>query len=537
MGKVSTDRLRTAQVVAVVVLAALLHFIRFGYDFGASDQDELVPAALHALDNDILNADWFVRSQATTFNVRTPTVAALTIAGAAIGILPAVLLFYIIAFGLAATGIVRLVRQLSGSAVAAAVAPIVVLVLTPGFTVGGNDVTSSVFVPSMMAWGLVIHGIVATLQRKPLRAGLLFGVGVLFQPLVGLLVAGTTTTAVLLRKSARAWAIANLTTLIVGSPLLLAIARDQLTSAAAVPAATIFHILVEVRAPHHFLPAAFPAGAWIRFGALAAGGVACILAAPRLRQHRADLVAIFGIAFVACTCYVLAVESASMLTVAKMQLFKLTVLVKILSIAAICIVAAALVERIPGVRVERMLALIPGVALVGCLLVTAVVQFQPQLLERRVAMLARAEDPWSDLYRWAAIETDNNAVFAVPPSNSSFRTWARRAIVVNFKAFPFQDTGMVEWYRRIRDTSDHPALASGYVPAADLDIAYEQLGEVDLTRLAELYGFTYVARTTPLVGVPADSSSRWTLVYPPDEAADDAGPRVYAFVPRTIVIP
>ena len=538
MADTPTGSLRAVQIVTIVLLTALVHFLRFGYDFGVSDQDELVPAALHALDTDVLNADWFVRSQAAEFNVRTPTVAVLSILGYAFGIRFAVTLLYVVAFVLAATGIVRLTRHLSGSALAAVLAPVVVLVLTPRFTVGGNDVTASIFVPSMMAWGIAIHGVVATLEGKALRGGLLFGLAVLFQPLAGILVAGTTATAILPRRiaqvglprSLREWGMTLLTTAIMGSPLLIAIAADQISSAGAFPAETIFHILVEVRAPHHFLPSAFPLASWLRFGALSGAGLACVLAAPRLRIHRSDILTVYAITAIACALYTFAVEVGGSLTVAKMQLFKLTVLVKILAGTATCVALIDYFERIPA-RANRSWSPILVATVLGCIVTSAVVLFKPDLVKGRVALAARAGDPWSAVYEWASAETDKDAVFAVPPSNSSFRSWARRPIVSNFKAFAFQDSGMVEWYRRISDLTRHPGLQHGYVSPGDLDASYERLTGADLTQLADRYGISYVARSTPLGAAPNDSTSRWSRVYPPVGADASRQPHVYALKP------
>ena len=95
---------------------------------------------------------------------------------------------------------------------------------------------------------------------------------------------------------------------------------------------------------------------------------------------------------------------------------------------------------------------------------------------------------------------------------------------------------MLEWYRRIRDMSDHPGLESGYVPVDELDASFERLGASELTRLAERYGFSYVARSTPLAA-RGDPTSRWMQVYPPARPGGDYEPRVYALMPEPTIDP
>jgi hypothetical protein len=51
----------------------------------------------------------------------------------------------------------------------------------------------------------------------------------------------------------------------------------------------------------------------------------------------------------------------------------------------------------------------------------------------------------------ARMLTPETAVFLTPPMFGRFRLVARRAIVVDFQCFPFQDAAMVEWKRRLRD--------------------------------------------------------------------------------------
>ena len=61
-----------------------------------------------------------------------------------------------------------------------------------------------------------------------------------------------------------------------------------------------------------------------------------------------------------------------------------------------------------------------------------------------------------EIARFARENTPEESIFLTPPTWGQFRLLARRPIVVDFKAFPFSDTGMLEWHNRITDAYGNP---------------------------------------------------------------------------------
>jgi hypothetical protein len=115
-----------------------------------------------------------------------------------------------------------------------------------------------------------------------------------------------------------------------------------------------------------------------------------------------------------------------------------------------------------------------------------------------------------DAARWAARHTPADAVFLVPPSLGIFRLVAARAIVVDFKAFPFQDRAMEEWYRRLLDCCGPvPPGTVGFAAMAAMDENYRRLGDADLDRLATRYGASYAV-------LGATTTTRHSIVYAND---------------------
>jgi hypothetical protein len=120
-------------------------------------------------------------------------------------------------------------------------------------------------------------------------------------------------------------------------------------------------------------------------------------------------------------------------------------------------------------------------------------------LTERFRHRARAATPLGQMESWVRHHTPVDAVFLIPPSVSSFRSSARRAIVVNHKAFPFRDPDMMEWFSRIQDVAplSVPSRAPPGMPAL-LDGAFAHLTAADLAIVCEKYGASFVLRSAPL---------------------------------------
>jgi hypothetical protein len=97
---------------------------------------------------------------------------------------------------------------------------------------------------------------------------------------------------------------------------------------------------------------------------------------------------------------------------------------------------------------------------------------------------------------WARENTPLDAVFLVPPGESSMRLRAERAIVVNFKAVPQLSGELPEWrdrLRRVLALDDLRALPRGYRQTLRaIDERYGSLPEDELLATARAYGARYV---------------------------------------------
>ena len=96
----------------------------------------------------------------------------------------------------------------------------------------------------------------------------------------------------------------------------------------------------------------------------------------------------------------------------------------------------------------------------------------------------------ADLGNFARNNTPAGAIFLVDPAMSLFRLTAERALVVDFKDFPFSDEGMVEWQLRLFDCYGIPK-AIGFDAMYEMSRLYKKITDGKLKALQIKYGISY----------------------------------------------
>ena len=508
----------------VAVLAALVYLLKHGYAYGTGDHDEMLPQLLRLLDPDLYPRDPFVVEQGARFTVRTPFLWLLR--AVCLVLPPPAALAAVWAAGLAAVaaGVFALGRALSVDRPPAALATVVAVGVISTWTVSGSALAFRALVPEMLAWALALPALRWAVRGEAVRAGVFLALAAYLQLLVGALTTGVLALALVLGArggtARERWAEAlklGGAALAVALPLAVLVLRDRATGPP-VPADGLpsWFLIVELRLPHHYLPSHFGAGAWLRFGTVAAAGTAALL---WLRQCGRPLVFAerfaLAVALVCAAAWVL-VEGAQSLLVAQLQVFKTTVpLVALWVTAAAAAGFGALPYRLreaaeapfrrPAAAWAATLAAAVGVALL------LAGPLQPRLDVRRPADARAAE-------RWAATQTARDALFVVPPSNTWFRSGSRRSVAVTFKPTAFQEGSTHVWYRRLLQVA--PAAAGsptrGFAFAQALDDAYAHNAPSDWRALAATTGADYALvdaehTVSPPPGRPVFQSGRWAV--------------------------
>ena len=102
--------------------------------------------------------------------------------------------------------------------------------------------------------------------------------------------------------------------------------------------------------------------------------------------------------------------------------------------------------------------------------------------------LSEAEKNKRALYYFVKQNTPQTAQILVPPSLDTFRLFTERSIVVDFKALPFQEHDLVEWYHRL-------SRVSGVAKPRTFDevsTGYKAMDEARLAELKRTYHISYV---------------------------------------------
>jgi hypothetical protein len=513
------------------LLLAVAFVWRAGYAYGVSDHDEMLPQLLHQLDPSLFARDWFVLDQVERFNVRAYFLLLLRGLSLLMPVPAAVALVFVAAWSSIVYGIYRFAHTLTPSRAAALAATFAVVLITRRWTLGGNVLTYQMLVPELLGWAFVIHAVrLYTVDQRGSPA-ILLGIGTLFHPLAGMLTALALGLVGLMDLVLdRQWRPRRLSTLvrfgivylIVALPMLAPLVQHQLAEPAVADGGlSTFYLLAELRLPHHHMLLSFPPADLIRMALLAVAGVAGYAWLRRLGWPHHHRFAGRFLLVIGALCIVAAVftEAVPVLPVAKLQLFKLTVLG---SLVLTCLAVGALVTALPaGIRASlegaleyRQLGLAVAVALAvatGVLAASGVgrpgAMVQPLAHER--SDLARVE-------QWARGQTDRDALFVVPPTMDSFRTLARRSIVVNYKSVPFEADGLREWLARMQAVAPAPLPQRGTGFALALDSAYYASGAEDWARIASLFAPDFVITDASRMAAPASdevafAAGRWVV--------------------------
>jgi hypothetical protein len=110
-----------------------------------------------------------------------------------------------------------------------------------------------------------------------------------------------------------------------------------------------------------------------------------------------------------------------------------------------------------------------------------------------------------DIADFAHRNTSAESVFLVPPNWGQFRLLANRAIIIDFKAFPFTDQGIWEWYQRILRCYGRPK-SLGFKMLPELQSHYSNITDEQLRSLQHQYGFDYVV-------LPSNTPTEFNVIY------------------------
>ena len=107
----------------------------------------------------------------------------------------------------------------------------------------------------------------------------------------------------------------------------------------------------------------------------------------------------------------------------------------------------------------------------------------------QIALTELADDDVS-VAAYARTNTPPASLFLTPPDDGQFRLTAERAIVVDFWAFPFQQSAMLEWQQRLFDCYGIPTK-TGFDAQAEMVANYRYINDSKLLELRSKYRINY----------------------------------------------
>ena len=111
--------------------------------------------------------------------------------------------------------------------------------------------------------------------------------------------------------------------------------------------------------------------------------------------------------------------------------------------------------------------------------------------------LSKDVNEYEKLYSWIKMNTDKESLFLIPPNIASFRLEAERAVIVDYKAFPFNDKDLKEWISRIKDVTNNVEFKHRGQRYAEIKKGYATLTKEKVLRLKERYNLDYAVFYKP----------------------------------------
>ena len=497
------------------------YLLRFGYGFGFSDQDEFLPLIMHWQNADLFARDWFVMEQASSFGVRTifARVLYLLALAAPLKVIVAVLHFF--TFAAVSTAIFRVANKLYRNRLTAGLAVFTVLLLTSRWNPGGNDLFHSMLVPSSMSWALALWSFERVLHKRYLMAGALSGAAMLIHPLVGLQVGVVIAVSIYFTEAPRKRVLTAFLVpfLVVATPLIIVLTGWEIHEPANSSSFSAAFILTQLRAPHHYLPGAFQVSSVVKLAIISILGFVILwterlpLVASRRFLSYQDGPARQYLLTTSIILLLLLLGAYALTsiwptsTVTRLQPFNLSVMLRITVVIALSGVVSGLIPRRMRRRIAteiRKSSFPVAAGLVALFVVTVATQFDTLKVRTFPSDLSKIE-----LHDWIQLNTQQNAVFAIPPSMSGFQVGSRRAQYVSFKSYPFEAKASEEWLRRLLRVAPVQDLRPGGVELqARLDKAYAEHNSKNWKEILEKEEIDFIVR------VRTDQPDGWSTIDP-----------------------
>jgi hypothetical protein len=428
------------------LLLAVCFLLVKGYYFNTDDQAEHLPQVYQILDPDLYTKDYFVPYSNSITTVRYYYEQLMLAVDPVFGIELFSFLLTLLCITVIARSVMGISESFFPKTTAKWMAPILVLFVFYGFTVGGNHITYPSLISSTLAKAFAVFSFWKFLQGKYLLAGLTLGFGALFQPLVGLqlamLLVGTR--FLLHPKELKPLVQFSFPFVAVACLILMPVLLRQ-GDQKALESGFYWEVLFRFRNYHHYFPSLFPIGHFAKAIGLAAIGLFSF-AFLKSKMNRFYFVFV-GLGMVGMLAYALGLEMNVLPQIGKTQWFKTSIWIGLLSAVGV----AGFLVQLPKVSwmINRIL---PGsLILFGLSTAGLVLLLNSAFIPNSAGkyMIGNREVPDIEkMHQWIEGETEKDILVLVPPNDNSFSCQAKRSIPIHFTAIVHEPKFMLDWYDR-----------------------------------------------------------------------------------------
>ena len=497
-----TFKIDISSKLALTIIFFLFSIVIFArYQFGISDQYEQLPIIFRVIDPSYLVNDWFT-NQNDGFSPRF--FYAHFIGFLATFLNPELIFFLLyIFFNLVFIISIFLISKEFFSNNLATIFTIILIIFGPRVSLGGNWIFSSLFLPQTIAISLIFLSFYFILKKNYLLSPILLGIATFFQPILGILI-GSISILYLVFLSAESLKIkliraVKFTTLyvIIGIFALIPLISNTTN----ISDLEIFYIIAFFRHPHHYSPFAFPLSNYLAmvFILLLFALIVSLNFIPLNKDYHHFALFVIGMVLLMGIIGTIFVELVPVAIIGKMQLFRVNPFIAVFIyiyagnflisvVSKINDLFSELASKINVLFRGKLVPVIILMLLFSSLFILYSTNYHPK------------PSPNEEMYNWIQNNTPKNAIFLVPPSLEEFRFKAKRAIVIDWKSFPFEDKAVIEWKNRIDDISNGRHDSHSSLPAGQLDEGYYSLKESQILKLKDRYDFQYVITIRDLPG-------------------------------------
>lgn len=431
---------------------AWLFMLRYGYQFGTTDHEELLPPLFQLSNPQLYPHDFFMQHYVQGFNIRFYFIKLFDALQMVLPLRDLFFITWVLCIILLSQVWYRIALLITNVTTSALIAPVAILFVTYGFTLGGNFITYNMLIAAVPAKVLASLGLLYFLQRRFLLASLAFGFGSLFQILSAM--QPYFICVVIMMLSWRSYTFRQIFYMLFGAiiPLVLVIVpmwqSGYFTGVTHAQKQLANQILFTMRIPWHHLPSAFGVSQYLKFLLLLS--TACVVVYKmklhHSLQHVNTIILFIVIQLSIALLYLILVEPLGVLGFAATQWFKSSMWV-----VAFCsiLLLHAVIHKF-NIVLQPSYILIPVWMLVVLSAAWVAIPDLPyaQKMRNRVHYHINQPTELAQMHTWIQQHTSEQALFHIPPDDISFASEAQRSTWVSTHAFVHRTASILDWHQR-----------------------------------------------------------------------------------------